>query len=230
MATASSEHPERVRTRCRASRLTRRVATPVHLADVEHHRHPLELADRQLAEPVLVEADERADADPAPVERRGLVDDATPARRRAPAEHHHRALRRPRSPVDQREPVAGADHRRGVEGADDDRRPLGVRLELGADERALVAVADDDDPIARTRPVARRLRDRSCTPRTRASGPRRRRRSRTAGAADRRRRGCTIEISVAPSAAPPADTSSAAAAGAGSGARRRTRRRSSTPT
>ena len=52
------------------------VAGPVQLADVEEQRGPLELGDRQLAEPLLVEPAEGADPHAALVEEGGLGDDA----------------------------------------------------------------------------------------------------------------------------------------------------------
>ena len=141
------DEPER-RERDVEETLHARVARGVQLADVEQQRHALELADRELAEPLFVEERHRADPHAVSWERRCLQDDVV-VRLRGPAENQDRRPA-PLRGVDER--VARRNARqRGLDGrqpANDDRRSFRGAREVGLQRLPFVAARDDDHTVA----------------------------------------------------------------------------------
>ena len=179
-----------------------RVALAVQLADVEHQRHPLELTDRELAEPLLVEVGQRPDPHAGLVQHRGLVDD--PRRRPAPSATARRRSRRSAiarstsGSAPSSVPAASLDEQRATTCG----RPLGRLVELGRER--LVLVEPPPTTITRSRSSARSSsagRDHACTARTRARARSPRRTPRTRGSSASRRRAAAVEIASAPTAA-----------------------------
>ncbi len=118
----------------------------VDLADVEEQRHPAEVGDRDLAQPLLVEQRLGAHPDAGLVEGGGLVDDPLVGLRGAAEHQHggllgsHRVEQRPAVLVD----VAG---RLLGEVGHDGRRLLRVAGQLDGQLGLQLGRADDDDPV-----------------------------------------------------------------------------------
>ena len=132
-----------------------RIPRTVHFADVEEQRDPLELADRQLPQPLLVEQRERPDSDPVPVHQRGLDDDVLVGLRGTTQDHCCRAART--GQVDKRPSGRHARRSRlaGREGAKDHGRVFRARIQLALDGRDFFGLCDEDEPIALAGPRPR---------------------------------------------------------------------------
>ena len=188
-----------------------RVASRVHLADVEQQRHALELGDRELAQPLLVEQRERADPHARPRAA------STPAHDVVVGSAPRDRARRP-SRAGSRDSSSGRRVGTLVDAAsttvsDPTTVPLrsGARVQLPFEVIDLVGLGDDDHPVARVRPdaavaghrgaehVPRHQHDRAPEHDEARQRARRRR-----GAA--RARSPSAAVTVAPDRAPPCGT------------------------
>ena len=116
------------------------------LADVEHQRDAFQLGDRELPEPLLVEARQGSDAQPRFVELGGLVDDADLVLG-GPTEHDDVRAGRAR-PRDEQLVRRFVDCLGGRQGAGDDRGTLGPAAQLDREALRFVRPGDEHDPIA----------------------------------------------------------------------------------
>ena len=118
----------------------------MYLADVEHEGDSLELTQGQLAEPLLVEERERAHARPPLVEQRSLSDDVLVGLSVAVDDDkrglHGLGRGYQRQAVACRTSLVAGEHRREL------RRSLRLRLELVAQQLALVEPTDEHEPLA----------------------------------------------------------------------------------
>ena len=175
-----------------------RVPGRVHLTDVEQQRHPLELGDRQLAEPLLVEQRQRADANAVP---RGAVDACTTMSSFACAARLSTTTVAPAiaGRVEQRTRRRDAGRRRfdGREPAHDERRALGARAELRLQGLELVGGRDDEHAVALAGTRVGVVRDRRAQHVPGHQDDRAAEARRTAAAARRRRRAGRTEMTAA---------------------------------
>jgi hypothetical protein len=128
----------------------------MNLTDVEHQRHPFELADGKLAQPLFVEQRERAHTDAVLVEQRHLLDDELGPLRIA-IEHDNRGIGFLHEVANRGRVRAGGNCVSGIQNRDHSTRSFGRFLELCRKAQAVLGHPDHQRPVgARCPPVVPR--------------------------------------------------------------------------